>query len=379
MINFPKQFRIICYISFLLTGCEKFDALKEAKDLATVNDSPLEVIPQKSNHLITISPQGYAASLQMSTSEYQSWIKNDDYSNYEKRTNLIKEVYKQFQDKFDFIFLIVNEERRPDNLGEGQFYIVSNDITGIVNGGAKESLINFCSEYGSTGKLQGTIALNQLNYLTNGPSLHELMHRYGNYIFDKSEIYRGEKRIQSNGYHWAIMGGNIPGQLGGFEESTLKELGNGQYQAKSFGAMVNKRNQAPYSDFELYLMGMIPLKEVAPFSRFEDIEYADGDANGANITQFTAKSPTVYNPQKIKAEFGERNPSNANSQKRFRSLVLVVTPHPLTTSEWHIIDTSSKIFGLNKDDADSNNYNFWEATKGIGYMQTGDLYNALVK
>lgn len=251
-----RYFRFVFFAACFIVGCEKYPFDKKDAATQSANDQPTAIIPQKSKHLLTISPQRDAVSLQMTTEEYRSWKQNDHYNNDDKRKNLMKDIYTHFQDKFDFIFLILNEKKHPDDLSKGQFYIVSNNITGIVNGGADQSIVDFCKEYGSSGKLQGTIALNQIDFLTEGPSLHEFMHRYGNYIFDKNEIYPGTKRIQTNGNHWYMMGGNIPGQLGGFRESSLKALGNNRYQAEPFGAWVNndEKNKAPYSDFELYLM-----------------------------------------------------------------------------------------------------------------------------
>lgn len=378
--SMKRYFRFVFFAAFFAVGCKKHSSEKIAEPIQSTSKLS-DISLQKSKHLLSTSPQKYAVSLQMTEEEYQSWKKNDDYNNDGKRKNLMKDIYTHFQDKFDFIFLILNEKKHPDDLSKGQFCIVSNNITGIVNGGADQSIVNFCQEYGSSGKLQGIIALNQIDFLTQGPSLHEIMHRYGNYIFDKSEIFPGTKRIQTNGYHWGIMGGNISGQLGGFRESSLKKLGNKRYQVKPFGAVVNndEKNKAPYSDFELYLMGMIPLNKVAPFSLFGgDITDVDGDENGNRISKFSATSRTIYNPKKIKQEFGERNPSSLNSQKKFRALVVVLTPRPLTAAEWKIVDDSSRSFGLNEDDGNPNNYNFWEATKGIGYMYTGNVHDAII-
>lgn len=130
---------------------------------------------------------------------------------------------------------------------------------------------------------------------------------------------------------------------------------------------------------------MIPMGDVAPFSLFGGDNVVAFDETGKEVDQpftpireFTAGTRTIYTPGQIENEFGKRNPSSLNSQKKFRALVVILTPRPLTAAEWKIVDDSSRSFGLNEDDGNPNNYNFWEATKGIGYMYTGNVHDAIV-
>lgn len=372
-----------CICIFFVLSCKTQDDIIDPAE-------PLPILPQKSSYLLTLSPQRYAISLEMAPNEYKDWVENDQFAgNDAKRELIVKDIYNHFKDKFDFIYFVLNEKNLPATLGEGQFIIVSNDILGIVKGGAEQSIVSYQQKYGSESKLQGVISLNQLDYMKYGPSLHETMHRYGNYMSDL-DLPPGEKRIFAAD-HWYFMGGNVKGKLGGFAENSLQYLGNNKYKADSFGLWYNNapQNSGPYSDFELYLMGMIPLSSVQPFSFFDpnfidgtSIEEEPGTVTGGNsvpskiISFKSTQPPLLYNANKIENLLGVRIPSSTTSQKKFRALVVVITPRPLTPPEWSVIDEGSKFFGLNGDD-NSPLYNFWEATKGIGYMETGNLMNAL--
>ena len=61
------------------------------------------------------------------------------------------------------------------------------------------------------------------------------------------------------------------GQLGGFNQSSLEDLGNNQYSVDPFGAFANGGNSVPYNELELYLMGMTPINSVNEFDLFNDI------------------------------------------------------------------------------------------------------------
>ena len=45
------------------------------------------------------------SSLLMTESEYSNWVSNNGFSDGSIRLPLIKDVYKKFPDKYDFIFL----------------------------------------------------------------------------------------------------------------------------------------------------------------------------------------------------------------------------------------------------------------------------------
>ena len=82
--------------------------------------------------------------------------------------------------QFDFFFLLLNETTVPSYFPyHGKCYGISNAISGIG-----ESIFNDDVSYCSAGKLKAVIALAHKDYLKNGPSLHELMHNWGNRIIN---------------------------------------------------------------------------------------------------------------------------------------------------------------------------------------------------
>ena len=322
-------------------------------------------------HTITISPNQRVASVQMSPSEYSSWITYDEFNNYAIREALVQDIYQKFDDKFDFIFFILNEASRPTNLlYAGELIGVSNAVTGIGL-----PIYNNDSFYGSLGKLKSVMALTSKESLLYGPSLHELAHNWANFIID-TKGWDGSAEYDI-GAHWGFTGGNTKGQLGGFQQSTLQTNIGGnpnKYSVGSFYGIANGGNSVPYTDLELYLMGMIPLTEVANFDVFRGLSQVS--TVGSNL-EFTASTRVTYDNTKILADAGgPRNPSNVTSQKNFRLLVVILTPTSLTSTEWDTFDDQSEKFGRPSSDG-MTIFNFWEATRGLGTLETGNLLNAV--
>lgn len=322
-------------------------------------------------HNITIHTNQRVASLEMAPPEYSLWITNDGFSNITKRQALIQDIYQKFDDKFDFIFLILNEPDRPLNLNYlGKLAGTSNAIKGIG-----KPIFNIAGQYGSAGRLKSIMALTALHYLRGGPSLHELMHNWGNYLI-ASKDWNGT--VENNAIpHWGFLGGSNLGQLGGFKQSTLKaNIGDNpnKYSVGVFGGNANGGNSVPFTDLELYLMGMIPITDVASFDVFSGITQT---AFVAPNYEFIASKRVTYDSLKILADAGgPRNPSSVSSQKNFRLLVVVITPAPLTATEWASIDDQAEKFSRTSSDS-TFSYNFWEATRGIGTIETGNLLNAV--
>jgi hypothetical protein len=319
-------------------------------------------------HTITIHPNHRAASLLMTSSEYQAYITNDQFTNNTIRQNLVKDIYKKFNDDFDFIFLVLNETTMPSNLTYyGQLIKVSNTVTGIGMNNFSEA-----ANYGSFGKLQSVMALTALTYVKSGPTLHEIMHNWGNFGIQTATYQNGQG---FNNYipHWGFTGGNTKGQLGGFKQSTLVVKGNNTYEVEAFGSFANGGNGLPYNQLELYLMGMIPVSDVNDFDVFSGLTSATDGSNGK--IEFVASTRTTWNSAKITQDIGTRNPSSATSQKQFRALFVVLTPTPLTDAQWTSINDQVSWFGNLADDG-TGLYNFWEATGGKATIQTGDLHLA---
>lgn len=307
---------------------------------------------------IVVSPSCQFATLVLTEVEYAQW----DDSLFEKYT---KQIYEKFNDDFDFIVYVLNEEVRPQKFSyAGVNYVVSADESGIGF-----DPYNDCSSYGSAGRLQSVIHLPFSIGISYGPFLHEITHRWANF---------GIPTIDFDNYelpsHWGITGGSTPGQLGGFQESLLQSNVDGdptKYRVPSFGEFANRGNSVPYNDMELYLMGMIPLSDVQPFTVFNSIDsytYTRNETYDGSYFTFSSQQKTTYNPTNIEALLGQRVPNSTASQKNFNVLFVVVSDSALTTEECTHYDTEIASFCSPASDESSYTYNFWEATRGLGSL-----------
>lgn len=236
---------------------------------------------------------------------------------------------------------------------------------------------DFSKDYGSAGRLKSIMALTQKDFIMSGPSLHELMHTWGNFAITTSALDPfgpGSGAFANYKPHWGFTGGSTKGQLGGFKQSNLVEnVGDkpNRYRTEPFGQFANGGNSVPYSELELYLMGMIPLSGLAPFDVFRGVTFYDDSTD-----EFEATTRVRNDQARITSELGERIPSSLFSQKGFRLLIVVLCDAPLTPAEWKDHDMESESFGKPASDG-TFLYNFWEATGGRGTLETGKLNNAI--
>ena len=313
----------------------------------------------------TLHENNRVASLKMSTSDYESWITEDGFADTDSRVRVVNDLYNVFEDKYDFIFFILDEPSIPTNLTYyGKLIGVSNDIQGLGLQSYDNSL-----QYGSDGKLKAVMQLTGLEYLKYGPALHELAHQWANFALPTNSVDAPGEDLTSYLYtgHWGFTGGSTPGQLGGFSQNTLIDNGNNSYTVESFGPFANGGNGVPYNELELYLMGMLDVNSVNDFDMFTDItSLAVKDAT----FDFTAHQRTTYNSGSLIELLGERVPNNNESQKQFDLLVVVLTNESLTDEKWDIVDDNAEWFSKAESDGTSL-YNFWEATGGQGTLKIG--------
>jgi hypothetical protein len=311
-------------------------------------------------HEFTLHGNDRVSSLLMSSEEYSEWINEDGFTDTELRLSLVNDIYNKFPDKYDFIFLILNEPEIPSSLYYyGMLIGVSNDVEGIG-----KYAYDYSSEYGSSGRLKAVMQLTGLEYLKYGPALHEIAHQWANFALSTHSVDAPGDDITSYpfGSHWGFTGGNTKGQLGGFKQSTLIDHGNSLYSVDEFGPFANGGNSVPYNELELYLMGMLPISSVTAFDMFTDITSLTIE----NATyEFSASNKTTYDPESLINLLGERSPSFEDSQKDFTTLVVVITESPLTRDEWSRVDATAEWFSKREDDG-TGLYNFWEATNGFG-------------
>jgi hypothetical protein len=78
-------------------------------------------------------------------------------------------------DSCDFILLTTDQ---PDLPAEGEYYGITR-VTRNDTRGLGKSLFDNAGSHGSAGRLQAVIHPAVGNALSGGPSLHEIMHRWG--------------------------------------------------------------------------------------------------------------------------------------------------------------------------------------------------------
>ena len=318
---------------------------------------------------ISVSSDGYVASAELSLFDYPEW-EAGAFVNSSMRNNVLKDVYSVFKDDFDFIFLVQNEEDTTLDY-MGSFRGISNDVVGISEDAESFDTTKYV---GSDGKLKGVTHLPLKSGICCGPSLHELMHHWGNfslstgdltaYTFDDSDVVLAEDGMDETtaGSHWGVS--SVNGQLGGFDLSTLEELGGNWYTADGFGTFANGGNSIPYGNFELYLMGLIPPEEVEDVVLFRGLTATAGDF--FDDGKWYAEEKITVTVEDVINKLGSRVPDHNMSQKEFKLLTLVLIDDPLTDEEWTYFSKQAKDF----------EETFSWATGGRGTIKLGDLYKS---
>ena len=300
-------------------------------------------------------------------------------------------LYTKLNDDFDFIFFVLNapiDENIKNQLGfYGLNSRVSNSVQGL--GVGKHDLT---AQWGSQGKLISAMYFPFYDALAAGPSLHEMLHSWGTFICPTYDV--GNKQYLA---HWGISNAN--GQAGGFKYSRVVEENSGGVEGKTlyqasrrpetnrdgsfkyggFGINANDANGSPYSDIELYLMGLKSEQELRDANFQLDIysgnEYeADAFANG----YFYSTAKKSYSIDEIIARNGKRIPDANDSQKQFKVLTVVLTPE---MAEQNFISEIMRdinwLAGEMNDRTYPHLYNFRQATENRGSLIVNNLSGSL--
>ena len=279
--------------------------------------------------------------------------------------------YDHFNDEFDFLMFVPNLQAGQHEPGAdvGAYYA---GVRNYVKGIGKSTFTNNDS-WGSAGRLQGVINFggyaiysDRRSILFEGPTLHELMHRWANSILPSSY-----------GSHWGFSSAN--GNIGGFDIADLVDHSGGRYTAGDFGISGVADNVTPYSPIELYLAGFIPPEEVPDLWVAEDGEWLR-DEEGRIIhadnghPMFTASQVRTYTIEDIIAEHGPRVPDSSQAQRDFRAAVILVVDqkHPATREVLETLSEDVSWFSHAGEDT-LDQYNFYEATGGRGTITIDSL------
>ena len=407
MYLFKMPLFVALFVVMLLSGCSSSSDDGEKSSGVSVpldEETTEEVIseddtPSEGDYYIKLSEH-----LSINSEGTVALYVSSDINKSEKliyNTAALKKItqalYENFDDAYDFIFLITNNKTRPSTVSyAGVFSKLKNDVEGI---GAP--LYDNTAQYHSEeGRLKGIMHFAYRSAIINGPTLHEIAHYWANkfrFDYDDGNGYR-----LGSGSHWgelSFYGGK--GQLGGSYAPTLKAY-NYTYEGKNnrswilqsaeyYGWNANGGNSIGYNDVELYLMGLLEKSAVqdiiVPFPYglslppdvINDPDFQDliKDESGRRYFMAVETQRKPWSDILSEHSVPDRDPDFATSQKSFRVLTVLLDTEQPKRYEVDVVSTQIQRLALADDDHDAHNYNFWEATRGVGTLQVDGISETL--
>jgi len=220
-----------------------------------------------------------------------------------------QQFYGYYHDDYDFLQILFVEPSYPSNRYHFQ---VRSDVDGI--GVTK---FNSAPQFGSAGKLQGITVYPVDFFFDAGETAfsHELGHQWVLFL-KNSALLPGPHWPPSTMAH-GVMGFNIPGTSVG---------GDFPYDVTAVTATTARIVDSPvtkeFSDFDLYLMGLLPASAVAP-----GIVVQGTPCSGCVLPSSTITINDVI------AVNGPRSPDAVSAQKLFDIGVVVISRDRLLTDD----------------------------------------------
>lgn len=225
----------------------------------------------------------------------------------------------------------------------GAHQVLSNDVTGI----GRPIDPAFPVDRG----LKGLVVL---NHATESPIHHETMHQWAVHL----DLAFG---FDTASGHWGTAG--TMGVLGGFRAGSLVDHGNGTYTVERFEPNGGEWTTTPYSDIELYLMGLIPAQQVMPIPVLVQPSILSGTPTTVTVS---AQLRTVR-VEDLVAKHGARTPVAGSAQTQFKAAFVVASDRKLTRAELAFIDSRARAV---ETTTPNEAISFPAATRGIGTMVT---------
>jgi hypothetical protein len=211
-------------------------------------------------------------------------------------------------DPLDFLVLF---HTRTTSDGVPRSIGVKNDVDGI-----NVPAFDHSAAYGSAGRLQQVVFQNAH---TLGLEInHEIGHRWGAYL-NRNEL----NLTLPTGFHWGAS--NHVGVMGNGPYLLQEPDGLRVTNAKDSDKFVAN----PFSNLELYLMGLAQPDEVAPL-RF----VTDASVDVRFDALLSASATRIVTIDDIVAMYGARTPARSHSQNAFNAAYVVVSDRPLSEAEY---------------------------------------------
>tara|TARA_Y100001970_G_scaffold48035_1_gene60825 strand:- start:158 stop:1972 length:1815 start_codon:yes stop_codon:yes gene_type:complete len=285
---------------------------------------------------------------------------------------LMNTLYKEIDDEYEVIIFVAN---RLDSIRSynGMALNISNNEPGL-------SLPIYSSAdcYGSSGKLRGNLIFPSLNSFfnsttttydwgdftfVNAPLMHELLHLWGGAdILPYHQVF--VDKPGAGGGHFGFSTGGI---LGGFNNESLKELGNNNYQVDYFIKDGNY-SDTKMGNIEKYIMGLLPSSELGDLYAFigDPIlvdEYCEKTLGKEDVFSicFNANKKITYTVEDLEQLYGKVDFKN---KRNVSTLVVFVTDEKPSEEAWSKLDqkVSWYIENITNDDG---GYNIFEASDGL--------------
>ena len=274
----------------------------------------------------------------------------EDFRNYESVDipNLMKSVYSQIPDHFDFVSLFSNFNLTPVPGVQAFAINVQNDVKGIGNPSARgASIFRDQKRYGSNEKLQNITFLGNIHDYPSNPNqtipdtytsllqvlAHEVGHRWLAYAEVERDGRAQDLLLGRDKSHWSF-----------FFDSDASFVEGNQINANGTSYVTSMPFQG-YSRLDLYLMGFLKNEDVRDTfivegaRRFSpDFPFAPESSPEPDVS-FQGSAHPVKIDDIISAN-GKREPDSSASQKSFRHLFVLIVKkeNPSTSEELSAID-----------------------------------------
>ena len=255
---------------------------------------------------------------------------NYDRDNFEARTVVAKEFYKEHPDTYDFLMVFTSFE-----FESGDAIAFHNTIQNDVQGLGKR-IYDSSSFYGSNGKLKGLTDMAALSRYSSLDPLdpgfedvlfvmsHEILHQWGSRTKVTNELGDVTEDLTDGEGHWISNFSN-----GGSAHYVPEWIdnGDGTYTSNPDSRFSSSNR---FSPLDLYNMGLYEASEVPPMQLLKlDTPLTKGARAGTTITA----TPVEVTIEQIIEANGPRIPSAADSQKTFHIGFIYLTKPGETVTE----------------------------------------------
>ncbi|HXK38438.1 MAG TPA: choice-of-anchor X domain-containing protein, partial [Candidatus Paceibacterota bacterium] len=282
-------------------------------------------------------------------------------------STITKTLYQVYPDDFDMAVLVYVGNTRAFNGFTGNW--PHTDLVKITETGLGIAPQDLTAEYGSAGKLQSVLSLD--NDIVGMSFIHEFGHRWSFFLNDVRL-----KLTDISGVHVATPTTLVGQHTSGY---FLAEQPGGDFLVTSApDAGFNLGNK--FSDWELYFMGFRSPADVAA-ERFV-LNSSVPQSPGTIVPRASTDLIPVIGPsgsQSLEGIYGVRTPVASVSQHNFKVLFVAVSDRPLTLAETSMINRDAVYYGSQIEGRDilydwmpdfRTMPTFWSATKYLGLLDT---------